>query len=116
NRGVRETDRVGCGGRLERRIEGRVERRGKADRSQHAQRVLIEGGRRLEGRDDPARFEVGKAAPGEIEHTAIPIHQQRVDGEVTAHDIVFERARAYLRFTARWIVGLDAAGDEFQRA
>ncbi len=101
-------------GRLDRWIERELQDGSEPNRAQHPERVFVEGRLRLERCHDPARFQIGDAASGQVEHSAVPVHQQRVDREVPSHDVIFQRPGTDIGLSAVPVVSLDAAGHELQ--
>jgi len=88
------------------RIQREPQRCREPDGTKHSQRVLAEGEARFERRDNPARRKVVQSPAGQVEHGAIPIHQQGVDREVAPHHVALQRARAHLRLATGPIVSL----------
>src|SRR5438067_6711919 len=102
-------------GRLHIRIQHEVERRGETNRPQHPERILIEGGFRIERRRNSPRLQILQPPAGQIEDRTVPVHQQRVDGEITPQDVLPESAGTHLRLATGGIVCLGPARDELQR-
>jgi len=102
------------GGR-QRLVELETQLGGEAHRAEHPERVVAEGRDRVERRPQEARLEVGQPGSESVLHPAAEIHQQRVDGEVAAAEVLVDAGRLHIGLARVVAVALRPRRGELDR-
>ncbi len=87
----------GLSGLVQRELQPRRE----PHSAQHPQRVFIERCVWIYRRYDPPRLQVLEAVSSEVEDRPVPIHQQCVDGEITASNVIVQAPWVDMRLATR---------------